>query len=260
LPDVVTERNGGIGSAMKIAISVSKSEQAKGQQGPYFQALVEAGAEPSELQLVTADDFSLLHLQDFDGVLLTGGADVDPAFYNEERKYDNVRIDPDRDKAEQNLLDQALRLKIPVLGICRGAQVVNVKFGGSLYQDLQNDWVPDTDEEPAIHHRQQEARSETTHNVTITDPESRLAKVFHGSCRVNSMHHQGIRVLGRGLKATAHAEDGLVEALEMAAPAPYLVAVQWHPEELVHIPEQKKLLQDFLGECRRSERSRANGE
>jgi putative glutamine amidotransferase len=237
---------------MRIAISVSKSEQDKGKQGPYFQALVAAGAKPDELELVGPDDTKRLWAEDLDGFLLTGGADVDPKYYQEERKYDNVHIDSRRDQFELAGLDHALRLRFPVLGLCRGAQVVNVKFNGTLYQDLEKDWAPETEDVPVIHHKQDKARRETTHMVTITDPESRLAEVFRGSCSVNSMHHQGIRVLGRGLKATAHAEDGLVEAVEIADARSYLVAVQWHPEELTHIPEHRKLLQQFLAECRGS--------
>jgi putative glutamine amidotransferase len=241
---------------MKIAISTSQSERAKGEQSPYFQALVAAGAKPDELELVAADHSGHLRADEFDGILFTGGADVDPVYYHEERKYDNVHIDSPRDKFELAWLERALHLRLPVLALCRGAQVVNVKFNGTLYQDLERDWAPESEDVPVVHHKQSEARCETTHTVTVTDPESRLAEVFRGSSSVNSMHHQGIRVLGRGLKATAHAEDGLVEAVEIADGAAYLVAVQWHPEELVHIPEQKRLVQQFLAECRNREKVR----
>ena len=234
---------------MRIAILVSQKEKSKGERSPYFHAIVDAGAKPGELELVEVGDSARLRAEEFDGVLLTGGADVDPSSYKEERKYDNVRVDPQRDKFELAWLGHALRLRLPVFGICRGAQVVNVKFDGTLHQDLERDWVPETEDAPAIRHKQREERSETTHMVTITDPDSRLAEVIKASCGVNSLHHQGIRALGRGLRATAHAEDGLVEALEMAEPRSYLVAVQWHPEELVHIPEHKKLIQQFLAEC-----------
>jgi putative glutamine amidotransferase len=246
---------------MKIAVSVSRTEREKGDQGPYFQALVKAGASPDELTLVGPDDSTRLRAEEFDGILLTGGADVDPNYYKEAIKQDyNVKVDAERDKFELSWLDRALQLKLPVLAFCRGAQVVNVRFDGTLYQDLEKDWVPESEDVPVIHHKQDKARSETTHRVTITDPESRLAEVFHGSCSVNSMHHQGIRVLGRGLKATAHAEDGLVEAIEIADASCYLVAVQWHPEELVEIPEQKKLLQQFLAECRNRQKGKGNRE
>jgi putative glutamine amidotransferase len=239
---------------MKIAISASQTEKAKGEQSPYLQALIKAGAKREELELVDAGDSARLQPGEFQGLLLAGGADIDPTRYGEEVREDHgVKLDPGRDEFEFGLLDRVMRLRLPVLGICRGAQVVNVKFGGTLYQDLQKDWVPETEEMPAIRHKQDKERSETTHLVTITDPESRLAEVIRGNCAVNSTHHQGIRRPGRGLRTTARAEDGLVEAVESAGTHSYLVAVQWHPEELVHIPEHKKLLQQFLAECRRGE-------
>lgn len=235
---------------MKIAISVSESEKAKGRESPYFRALVESGAAPEELALIAAKDSHGLRVEAFGGILLSGGADVDPAYYDEQPKYANVHVDHDRDEFERAWLDRAMHLRLPVLGICRGAQVVNVKFDGTLHQDLEKDWAPEDENTPAIRHKQTAARSETTHSVTITDPGSRLAQVVQGNCRVNSMHHQGIKILGHGLKATAHAEDGLVEALELPESGQYLVAVQWHPEELTAIPQQKTLFQQFLAECR----------
>ena len=88
------------------------------------------------------------------------------------------------------------------------------------------------------------------HTVTLTEPASRLAEVFQGSCRVNSLHHQAIRRVGRGLKVTAYSEDGLVEAVEAADNYPFLVAVQWHPEEMADRPEQKRIFEQFLAKCR----------
>src|SRR6202040_1694895 len=115
-----------------------------------------------------------------------------------------------------------------------------VKFGGTLYQDLQSD----TDIGGG--HKQDTGRHESTHTVTLTEPASRLAEVFQGSCRVNSLHHQAIRRVGRGLKVTAYSEDGLVEAVEAADNYPFLVAVQWHPEEMADRPEQRRIFEQFL--------------
>jgi putative glutamine amidotransferase len=228
---------------MKIAISVSDKEKAKGAESPYFRALVAAGAHPEDLELVAPSD---IVAKGFDGVLFAGGEDVDPEFYHERRKYETVQVNRARDEFELALLDRALAAQLPVLGICRGSQMINVKFGGSLYQDLQHDYT-DLERE----HRQQGSRGETTHAVTVTDPESHLGHVLRaGSCRVNSLHHQAIRRLGRGLKVTAHSEDGLVEAVEAADAYPFLLAVQWHPEEIADRPEERRIFEQFLAKCR----------
>jgi putative glutamine amidotransferase len=229
---------------MRIAISVSRKEKNKGSESPYFQALVTAGAKPEELQLVTADDAPRPRARDFDGVLFAGGEDVDPEFYDEKLRYDSVHPDRERDEFELGLLDEVLTARLPILGICRGIQMINVKFGGTLYQDLKGDTTVERE------HKQPGSRGDATHSVTLTDPESLLAAAFQGNCRVNSLHHQAIKRLGRGLKVTAHSEDGLVEAVEAADDYPFLLAVQWHPEEMAAVPEQRAILQQFLAQCR----------
>jgi len=230
---------------MKIALSVSEKEKAKGKESPYFKAMLAAGAGADEIVLVSAADASRSRAAAFDGVLLAGGDDVDPAFYGEEKRHESVHVDRPRDEFELNLLEQALNRRLPIFGICRGTQVINVKFGGTLYQDLKSDTTPE------VEHKQNGSRGDTSHRVTLTDPDSRLASVFTGSCRVNSLHHQAIKRLGRGLRVTAHSEDGLVEAVEAAEAYPFLVAVQWHPEELVHEhEEQRALLERFVNKCR----------
>lgn len=230
---------------MKIAISVSPKEfKDKGRKSKYYQALLEVGARPEELELVTAGDLTARRAEEFDGILFTGGEDVDPALYGEAKKYSSVHVDRARDEFELALLGRALDRRLPILGICRGTQMINVRFGGTLYQDLKSDAGLE------LEHKQAGSRSEPTHIVTLTDPESRLATTFQGSCRVNSLHHQAIKRLGRGLKVTAHSEDGVVEAVEAADDYPFLVAVQWHPEEMVGQAEQRAIFEQFLAQCR----------
>ena len=229
---------------MRIALSVSAKEKAKGEPSPYFQALVAAGARPEELELVSPADAGRVRAEDFDGVLFTGGEDVEPARYKENTKYPSVHASRARDDFEFGLLDAALDRRLPILGICRGIQMINVRFGGTLYQDLSND------DAAQIEHKQAGSRSASTHTVTLTDPDSSLARAFQGSCRVNSLHHQAIKHVARGLRKTAYSEDGLVEAVEAADNYPFLLAVQWHPEEMTDRPEQRKIFTQFLEKCR----------
>lgn len=230
---------------MKIALSIPEKEKVKGEGSPYFQALVAAGARPDEIEMIMPPGNELPSSGDFDGILLAGGEDVDPELYGERKKYDNIKTNRARDEFEIALLDRGLRDGLPVLGICRGTQTINTRFGGTLYQDLKSDTSLERD------HKQKGSRSATTHSITVTDPDSVLHKFVAGNCPVNSLHHQAIKRLGRGLKVTAHSEDGLVEAVELAEDYPFFLAVQWHPEEMFsEHPEQLKIFQEFVARCR----------
>lgn len=232
---------------MRIAISVSEKDRAKGAESPYCQALRAAGAEAGEIDVVSAQAGQRVRAANYDGILFAGGDDVDPALYGEEKRA-NVRENRARDDFEVALLDGALARRIPVLGICRGLQMINVKFGGTLYQDIKEE------SDAQIEHRQTDlgkSRQEATHSVLVTDAESNLGRIVPRSCRVNSLHHQAIKRLGRGLKVTAHSEDGLVEAVESADEYPFFVAVQWHPEEMFSsAAEQREIFVRFVAKCR----------
>jgi putative glutamine amidotransferase len=168
------------------------------------------------------------------GVCLSGGPDLDPTAYGADPDPHLGPIEPSLDAFEVAVARRADALGIPVLGICRGCQALNVARGGTLHQHL-----PDVTD-GSIHHRQTASGRETTHTVRI-EPGSRLAAIVGGEeLDVNSFHHQAADRLGRGLRAVAWAPDGVVEAIESDGPALYL-GVQWHVETLVDRPRHARL-------------------
>ncbi len=156
-----------------------------------------------------------------DGLVLTGGGDVDPAAYGEKPDHEVGGVDPNRDASERALLAAALEADLPVLAICRGCQVLNVHLGGTLHQHLP-DVVGNLD------HRRAPMVFEDVDVATV--PGTVAADVFGAATTVRCSHHQAIRDLGRDLVVTARAGDGVVEAVELPS-ARFVLAVQWHPEE-----------------------------
>lgn len=208
----------------------------------YLDALRSAGAEPLILPPDTPPEDAASLLARADGVLLSGGGDLDPARYGGRPHPKVYDVHPQRDALELTLARLAVERSMPLLGICRGIQVLNVALGGTLYEDLA------TQKPHALPHRR-DPRNERTllaHEVTV-EPESRLAAIL-GVTRlpVNSLHHQGIRDLAPGLRATAHAPDGLVEGVEVPG-HPFALAVQWHPEWLYDAdPRMAALFRAFV--------------
>ena len=176
-----------------------------------------------------------------DGLVLQGGADISPLAYGEEPLKPEWAGDPVRDRYEIELVQAFTAARKPVLGICRGAQLINVALGGSLHQDIP-------------HHRSDEY-DQHAHEVRL-EAGSGLARLYGetGPRRVVSIHHQAIKQLGRGLKAEAHSEpDGVVEAIRGEGPG-YICAVQWHPEfhgRRSGFLDGAPLLDEFLRAARR---------
>lgn len=165
-------------------------------------------------------------LDRLDGLLLSGGYDVDPALFGEEKHNDTVEIDAGRDDAEMPLIHAALKRDMPILAICRGIQALNVALGGTLFQDIPSQLST------SIRHSQAEARGMATHSANICAG-SRLRQILGaGVIEVNSFHHQALNSVAAPLRVTATAPDGVIEAVEMDE-ANFVVGVQWHPEELV---------------------------
>jgi putative glutamine amidotransferase len=172
-----------------------------------------------------------------DGLLLTGGGDVDPARYGETPHPSVSEVSGARDALEIDLTLRALERGLPLLAICRGIQVLNVALGGSLWQDIASQAGS------AIAHSQTAPRHEPTHLVKVCVKGTRLGPIAAApEIRVNSFHHQAVRRLGRGLRAVAWAEDDIVEAVDMPGAAGLVLGVQWHPEDLVaHDPAARRL-------------------
>ncbi len=198
---------------------------------PYRRAVTSAGADPVDVVPGTKA------LPDVDGLLLPGGWDVDPSFYGEQRDEKVEETDPELDEMELSMFRQARERAIPVLGICRGQQVINVAMGGSLVQHLEG------------HEVRALGRSHLAHTIEV-DPSSELGKAAgEHKVRVNSLHHQAIKDLAQGLQQTARGEDGTVEGVE--SNDGLIVAVQCHPEELTtDLPWARKLFERFVARAR----------
>lgn len=188
-----------------------------------------------------------------DGLLLTGGGDINPARYGEAPIPELGFVDEERDAAELELARWALEDNKPVLAICRGHQVLNVACGGSLYQDLPAQY-PDS-----LNHyesRDRGIRGLATHELDVAPGTRLAAAIGEGAHPVNTHHHQAVKVLGEGLEITGRAEDGVVEAIELKSHS-WAVGVQCHPEEMWHEHEwAAQLFRAFVGEVRHAAEAR----
>lgn len=190
----------------------------------YGDAIMAAGGIPLLLPCAAA---SVEVLSRCDGLVLTGGADVDPARYGADPHPKVYGVDGRRDEVELALLRHALDLGMPVLAVCRGMQLLNVAFGGTLVQHLD---ANDLD----VHAAWEQRVDAPVHTVIFT-PGSAAAHCFGGALAVNSLHHQAVDRLGDGLVATGRSSDGTIEAVER--PGRPLLGVQWHPELLAAQPD-----------------------
>jgi len=203
----------------------------------YLQAIERAGGVPVILAPVPVDGTDAL-LSRLDGICLSGGPDIHPNTYREPPHQRLGDTEPTLDTFELVLTRRARERDLPVLAICRGAQMLNVSRGGSLIQHL-----PDL--ESTIDHRQVARNTVVTHHVRV-EADSRLATILgETEIDVNSLHHQAVNRLGAGLRVVAHAPDGVVEAIEDPE-ATFTIGVQWHAEAIVGRPEQLALFRAFV--------------
>jgi putative glutamine amidotransferase len=213
---------------------------------PYLRGLEAAGGLPVVMPPLAEEAIESL-LDRFDGICLSGGPDLDPAGYGAEPHPELGKTEPELDRFELAVARRADARGMPILAICRGTQALNIARGGALHQHL-----PEISTE--IPHRQRTPGEETSHPVAI-EPGSRLAAVLgDGTIEVgdeldvNSFHHQAIDRLGRGLRVSARAPDGTIEAVE-DPDRPFLIGVQWHAETLVHRPYEAALFRRFVEAC-----------
>lgn len=210
----------------------------------FCQALLRLGARPVLLPLDAVEAVLQDYVQTLDGFLFTGGGDVDPQYFHQPCRPWSGSISPRRDAMELTLCRLLLPTVKPVLGVCRGFQVMNIALGGDVYQDIPKEFVTDN----PIAHRQLQPEHYPAHAVALS-PHSRLQAILGDSARVNSLHHQGVHRMGQGFIPTAHSEDGLCEGAELAGER-FFVGVQWHPERLWQTePGQLALFEAFVAAC-----------
>jgi putative glutamine amidotransferase len=198
----------------------------------YVEVLARHGAIPWLVPPLTDDPAAIRSIfERIDGLLLAGGSDIHPNRYGELVRPECGPIDPNRDSVEIELVRQTVEANRPVLGICRGLQLMNVARGGTLYQDIAAQ-VPAALKHDYTARQGHLDRTGSPHDVTVKAG-TRLAGILGtNGFPVNSIHHQAVKDLGRDLVATAYAPDGVVEALELPS-HPFFLGVQWHPEDLL---------------------------
>ncbi|MBL7074995.1 gamma-glutamyl-gamma-aminobutyrate hydrolase family protein [candidate division KSB1 bacterium] len=208
----------------------------------YPLAVEEAGGLPVLIPLLI-DRYLLDQMAgEINGLVVSGGDDVDPSTYGEELIDPRWKRDRQRVLFEMELIKKCLSQKKPILGICRGMQVLNVAFGGTLFQDLPSQ------RGGGIDHRMSAAFPAKRHLISIQKDTNLRNILGMDTLAVNSFHHQAIKTLGNGLKVSALAPDGVLEGLERRGD-PLIMGVQWHPERMMGEGVQKKLLRAFVQQC-----------
>jgi putative glutamine amidotransferase len=194
-------------------------------------ALEGAGLIPLIIPPLSNADSAAAILDSVDGLVLTGGGDIDPAMYGEQR-HEKVRsVNVERDTTEAALVAAAKMRRTPVLAICRGIQMLNVALGGTLVQDIPSQ-VGTT-----IAHDEDTPRDLRSHDITIESGSLIARAVGTADCRVNSFHHQSVKDVAEGMQVTARSADGVIEGMESTSPDWWVLGVQWHPEEMTQSPE-----------------------
>ena len=207
----------------------------------YVRALTSVGAAPLLLPIVETDDSLIkVQLQQIDGLLLSGGYDVNPLLYGEEPLPELEYILPERDEYEIKLIHMALAMNKPILGICRGMQILNVACGGTLYQDLR---------QYSLKHfkHQQKSKTDTASHTVEFIPNTKLRSIMNvDDTKINTFHHQAIKDLAPGFVINAKARDGIIEGFERIGEE-FVIGLQWHPEMMMEKDaSMQKIFRSFI--------------
>lgn len=212
---------------------------------PYVTAVHEAGGIPIIIPVGLEARYPSKVINIIDGLLLPGGGDIDPGIYDDHLHEKLGRVDPRRDRTEIDLFNMAFNRNIPVLGICRGLQIINVALDGTLYQDIISQV------RMSMNHHPNYPGSEVSHKVEIEQGTKLHKIVGETTIKVNSTHHQAVKLHGKGLIVNARGADGVIEGLEHPAKK-WIIGVQWHPELYWRNDRlMAKLFKEFVEACRR---------
>lgn len=224
---------------MKPIIGITfTSNIIRGTSKNYIHAIEEYGGKHRKL----FPGVSSNALADINGLLLTGGPDIDPSYFGE-TEHETTEVESDRDKLELSLFERAIEKDLPVFGICRGIQVMSVAMGGSLYQDIPSHF---TDH---LTHKIMENTDDSWHKIKIQQGSLLNQITCENAAIVNSRHHQALKVIGEGFDVTAQSKDGIIEAIEDKSKK-FALGVQYHPERMLETAEfrehRRKLFEAFI--------------
>lgn len=209
-------------------------------------AITAAGGTPIILPLLESKDDIENAVQIIDGLYLSGGNDVDPTLFDEEPHPQLGIVDPKRDKFESAIIREVLKLNKPILGVCKGCQMLNIVGGGDMYQDIYSQI-----EGNLLQHNQNAPSDHGSHFVEVLEGSLLHQLVGLNKIKVNSRHHQANRKMGENFIVSGKASDGVVEAIE-SKQHPFVLGLQWHPENMVAVQDEvsQKIYKGFINACR----------
>lgn len=234
------------GNSLSSVSTAHMSQEFNQLSNAYVKAVENAGGIPVIIPLYNDIKTIIPLLEVLDGIVLSGGADVSSIMYGQRPSGKLKGITPLRDKQEIEIVNHIIKhRRIPVLGICRGMQILNVAYGGSLYQDLESNGF-------CCHLLNMYPRNHETHTVILCGV-SILSKIFgNKEFGVNSFHHQAIDNIGNGLKVTALSSDNVIEAVEDCQENKFVVGIQWHPEAMDDDTKQQEIFKVFINSCKKN--------